>query len=93
MPSVIANLKVKEDKVDEAKSALKQLSVETLASEPGTLVYSVHQRQDDPTAFVFYEKYENEEAFKIHGKNLATKGAMFAGILAGAPEIIMLDEV
>ncbi len=93
MPSVIANLKVKENKIEEAKKFLKELSEETLANEPGTLVYTVHQRADDPTAFVFYEKYESEEAFKIHGKNLASKGASFAGILAGAPEIIMIEEV
>jgi quinol monooxygenase YgiN len=93
MPSVIANLKVKEDKIEEAKTFLKQLAEDTLASESGTLVYAVHQRQDDPACFVFYEKYESEEAFKIHGKNLASKGAGFAGILAGAPEIIMIDEV
>jgi len=92
MPAVVANLKVKEDKVEEARTALKQLAEETLASEEGTLVYTVHQRQDDPTAFVFYEKYKDEESFKIHGKNLASKGAVFAGILAGPPEIIMLDE-
>ncbi len=93
MPSVIANLKVREDKVDEAKVFLKRLSEETLANESGTLVYDVHQRQDDPTVFVFYEKYESEEALAIHGKNLASKGADLAGILAGAPEIIMLTEV
>ncbi len=93
MPSVIANLKVKEDKIEEAKVALKQLAEETLADEEGTLAYTVHQRKDDPTTFVFYEKYQDEEAFKIHGKNLAAKGAVFAGILAGAPEIIMIDEV
>ena len=93
MPSVIANLKVKEDKIEEAKKFLKDLAEETLANESGTLAYIVHQRKDDPSAFVFYEKYESEEAFKIHGKNLASKGAGFAGILAGAPEIIMIDEV
>ncbi|MCP4037481.1 MAG: antibiotic biosynthesis monooxygenase [bacterium] len=93
MPTVVANLKVKEDKIEEAKVALKQLSEETLAAEEGTLVYAVHQRQDDPTIFVFYEKYADDEAFKIHGKNLASKGALFAGILAGAPEIIMLEDV
>lgn len=93
MPSVIANLKVKEDKIEEAKAFLTELAKDTLASESGTLAYTVHQRTDDPTAFVFYEKYENEEAFKIHGKNLASKGAGFAGILAGAPEIIMIEEV
>ena len=93
MSSVIANLKVKQDKIEEAKTFLKQLAEETLANESGTLAYTVHQRQDDPTAFVFYEKYESEEAFKIHGKNLASKGAGFAGILAGPPEIIMIDEI
>ena len=47
MPSVIANVKVKEDKIEEAKKFLKELSEETLANESGTLVYSVHQRTDD----------------------------------------------
>ena len=93
MPSVIANLKVKEDKVEEARLALKQLAEETLSSEEGTLAYTVHQRQDDPTAFVFYEKYESEEAFKTHSKNLASKGAGFAGILAGPPSIVVLEEI
>jgi quinol monooxygenase YgiN len=93
MPSVIANLKVKEDKIDEAKTFLKQLCEETLANESGTLVYAAHQRRDDPTVFVFYEKYESDEAFKIHAKNLASKGAGFAEILAGAPEIILIEEL
>lgn len=93
MPSVIANIKVKEDKIDEAKGFFKQLASDTLAAESGTLAYTVHQRVDDPATFVFYEKYESEEAFKIHGKNLAAKGAQFAGVMAGPPEIIMIDEV
>ncbi|MBW2290750.1 MAG: antibiotic biosynthesis monooxygenase [Deltaproteobacteria bacterium] len=93
MPSVIANLKVKQDKIEEAKTFLTQLAKESLANESGTLVYTVHQRKDDPASFVFYEKYESEEAFNIHGKNLASKGAGFAGILAGPPEIILIEEV
>ena len=93
MPSVIANLKVKQDKIEEAKTFLKQLAEETLANESGTLAYTVHQRKDDPASFFFYEKYESEEAFKIHGKNLASKGADFAGVLAGPPEIILIEEV
>jgi len=93
MPSVIATLKVKEDKIEEAKTALKQLATETLASEPGTLVYTVHQRKDSPSTFVFYEKYADDEAFKTHGTNLRAKGAVFAGILAGPPDIVVVDEV
>jgi len=93
MPSVVATIKVKEDKIEEAKTFLKQLATDTLANEPGTLVYTVHQRKDDPTTFVFYEKYESDEAFATHGKNLKSAGAGFAAILAGAPDIQILDEV
>ncbi len=93
MPSVVATIKVKEDKIEEAKQFLKELSAETLANESGTLAYVFHQQQDDPTTFVVYEKYESEEAFKTHSKNLAAKGAGFAGILAGAPSIVMLEEI
>ena len=93
MPSVIATIKVKEDKIEEAKTFLKELAAKTLANESGTQVYTPHQRKDDPTTFVFYEKYESDEAFAIHGKNLASAGKGFAGILAGPPEIVMLEEV
>ncbi len=93
MPSVVATLKVKEDKIEEAKTFLKQLSADTLAKESGTLAYTVHQKKDDPTAFVFYEKYESDEAFAQHSKNLAAVGKDFAAILAGPPEIVFLEEV
>ena len=93
MPSVIATIKVKEDKLEEAKGFLKQLAADTLANESGTLAYTVHQQKGTPTTFVFYEKYESDEAFATHGENLKAKGAGFAGILAGAPEIVLLDEV
>ena len=82
MPSVMATLKVKEDKIEEAKTFLTQLSKDTLANEPGTLAYTVHQRKD-----------ESDAAFAEHGKNLKAAGAGFAAILAGAPEIVVMDEV
>ncbi len=93
MPSVVATIKVKEDKIEEAKQFLKELSADTLANESGTLAYVFHQQQDDPTTFVAYEKYDSEEAFKTHSKNLASKGAGFAGILAGRPSIVLLEEI
>jgi quinol monooxygenase YgiN len=93
MPSVIATIKVKEDKVEEARSFLKNLAEETLANEPGTLAYTPHQHKEDPTTFTFYEKYENDEAFAIHGKNLASKNAEFAELLAGRPEITFVEEL
>ena len=93
MPSVIATLKIKEDKIEEAKTFLKQLSADTLAKEPGTLAYTVHQKKDEPTSFVFYEKYESDEALAQHSENLKAVGSSFAGILAGRPEIVFLEEI
>jgi quinol monooxygenase YgiN len=93
MPSVVAKIQVKEDKLAEALAFLKQLTKETLANEKGTLAYVFHQQKDDPTKFVAYEKYADDAAFKTHSANLASKGAQVAGILAGRPEIILLDEL
>jgi quinol monooxygenase YgiN len=93
MPSVIATLKVKEDKLEEARSFLKQLAADTLAREPGTLAYTVHQKKGEPTTFVFYEKYESDQALAEHSANLKAAGARFAAVLAGPPEIVLLEEV
>lgn len=93
MPSVVATLKVKEDKVEEAKTFLKQLAADTLSKEPGTLAYTVHQRKDEPATFVFFEKYESDAALAQHSENLKAVGAQFAAILAGRPEIVFLEEV
>ena len=93
MPSVIATLKVKEDKIEQAKSFLKQLAADTLAKESGTLAYTVHQKKDDPASFVFYEKYESDAALAEHSANLKAVGSDFAAILAGRPEIVLIEEV
>jgi quinol monooxygenase YgiN len=93
MPSVVATLKVKEDKLEEATAFFKELAASVLAEEPGTLVYTLLQRQDDPHTVVVYEKYESDEAFATHGKNLAAKGAQFMAVLAGPPDIVILDEM
>ncbi len=93
MPSIVATINVKEDKIEQAKSLFRDLVAGIRANEPGTLAYIVHQRIDKPTAFIFYEKYKDDEAVKIHGKNLAAHGAAFAGVMAGPPEILRLEEV
>ena len=93
MPTVIATLKVKEDKIEEAKGLFKQLAADTLANEAGTLTYLPLQQTDAPATFVFYERYTSDEALAIHGKNLAAAAKNFAGVLAGPPEIVKLEEI
>jgi quinol monooxygenase YgiN len=93
MPTVIATIKVHEAKAEEAKTFFKQLAAEVLANEPGTLAYVLNQRKDDPTVFMAYEKYESDAALGVHSKNLGAKAAEFGAFLAGAPEIVVLDEI
>ncbi len=93
MPSVIATIKVKEDKVDEAKVLFARLAKDVTSNEPGTTAYIPHQRSDEPTTFVFYEKYTDAAAFATHGENLAKVGKEFGSVMAGPPEIVMLEEV
>ena len=93
MPSVVATLRVKQDKIDEAKSFLRTLAANVRANEPGTQAYVFHQKKDDPCVFVAYEKYASEEAFKQHGQNLRAHGAGFVAVLDGRPEIVLLDEI
>jgi quinol monooxygenase YgiN len=93
MLTAIATLRVKKDKIEEAKEAFRKLAATVRQSEPGTLAYVFHQKKDDPSVFVVYEKYENDAAFATHGQNLRTHGAALAGILEGRPEVMFLGEI
>ncbi len=93
MLSVVATLKVKEDKIEEARTFFKDLEAETLANESGTLEYKFFQQRGEPATFVCIEKYEDDAAFGVHGQNLAAKGAAFAALLDGRPAIVMLEDI
>ncbi len=93
MFTVLAELKVREGKIEEAKTAFRELAKTVKAGEPGTLVYNFHQRKDDPRTFLVYERYQDEGAFQQHMGNLAKHAAAFASVLEGAPNATFLDEV
>ncbi|HEX4979382.1 MAG TPA: putative quinol monooxygenase [Acidimicrobiales bacterium] len=61
-------------------------------AEPGTLAYIIHQAADDPDTVVFYEMYADQAAFEAHsgGQVLANVMPKLAGLIAGAPEMLML---
>ncbi len=42
-------------------------------SEPGTLFYATHKVKDAPLSRIFYELYENREAFDAHERAEHTK--------------------
>ncbi|EST18046.1 hypothetical protein M878_46110 (plasmid) [Streptomyces roseochromogenus subsp. oscitans DS 12.976] len=44
-----------------------------IRTEPGTLVYAVHEPVDEPLVRVFYELYADREAFQAHEDQPHTK--------------------
>ena len=57
-----------------AFDALVAATVEQIvASEPGTLIYAVHQVDGASLSRVFYELYENREAFDAHENQAHTR--------------------
>lgn len=70
MITLIATLKVKEGKMEEAIDILKEIVPQVKASEPGCLEYIPHTVRGDETTIIFYEKYSNKEALKLHAANL-----------------------
>ena len=70
MITLIATVKVKEGKMEEAIEALKEIVPIVKASEPGCLEYVPHKVRGEDTTIIFYEKYQDKEALKAHSANL-----------------------
>ena len=91
---VVAKLKAKQGSEKEMEKVLRD-AVQKVASEEGTLAYTLHRSQSDPCTFMFYEKYRDAEALKTHSATPHFK-AMFAALkdlVASPAEIDMYDEL
>lgn len=91
---VIAKLKAKSGEESKMADALRAM-VSKVEKEEGTLVYTLHQAQNDPTQFLFYEKYADGEALKAHSSTPYFKELFgtLKPLLDGAPEIEMYTEL
>lgn len=94
MLSVIAKIPVKEEKLNEAIEAFKQLMQE-VAKEEGTLSYSLNVSKTEPNTLVVLERYKDKAALAAHSATphflaFAGKGAE---LFAGKPEIIVMNEL
>ena len=91
---VVARLKAKSGEESKMADAL-QAMVSKVEQEEGTLMYTLHQAQNDPTQFLFYEKYADGEALKAHSSTPYFKELLgiLEPLLDGAPEIEMYTEI
>lgn len=95
MITVIATLKVQAGKEGAFQQEAEKMIAHVKANEPGTLTYILHRSTSDPTEFVFFETYKDQESLTLHGGSEPMRhffGAV-GGLVAGRPEIKMYAEI
>lgn len=80
--TIVANIKANADKVALVKAELLKL-IEVTQAETGCINYDLHQDNENPTHFMFYENWQSRELWQAHMANQhlqdymkATEGAV-----------------
>ncbi len=63
--TIVANIHAKSDKVELVKAELQKL-VATTRAEDGCIQYDLHQDNEDPAHFLFFENWESRELWQVH---------------------------
>ncbi len=63
--TVVAKLAARKDAVETVKAEVLKM-VEPTRLEPGCIEYRLHQDNEDPAVFLFYENWENLSCLKQH---------------------------
>ena len=63
--TIVADIKAKSDQIDLVKAELLKL-IATTRAEAGCVDYDLHQDNEDPAHFLFYENWESRELWQAH---------------------------
>lgn len=88
--TIVANIKTKADKVELVKAELLKL-IDITRAEKGCINYDLHQDNENPTHFMFYENWESRELWQTHMGNQHLKDYMAA--TDGAVDEFILNEM
>lgn len=88
--TIVAKIIAKADQTELVKAELLKLIPPTLA-EAGCINYDLHQDNENPNVFLFFENWENRELWQAHMSN--THLAEFAKAIDGATEEITVSEM
>lgn len=94
MLTVIAKLPVKEGKMEEALAIFTEL-IAKVATEDGTVMYSLNKDKANPNLLVVVEQYKDKAALDFHSATPHFK-AFFAAsgaFIGGKPELSVLEEI
>jgi len=88
--TIIANIKANADKVELVKTELLKL-IDVTRAEEGCIDYDLHQDNENPAHFLFFENWESRELWQIHMENQHLKDFMAA--TEGAVEEVSVNEM
>jgi quinol monooxygenase YgiN len=88
--TVIANIKAHTDKIDLVKTELRKL-IDVTRVEKGCINYDLHQDNENPAHFLFYENWETRDLWQTHMNNQHLADYMAA--TEGAVEDFTLNEM
>ena len=75
--TIVANIHAKSDKIDLVKSELEKIIAPTL-TEKGCINYEMHQDNENPAHFLFFENWESRELWQAHMEKQHLKDYMAA---------------
>ena len=88
--TIVANIKANPDKVDLVRQELLRL-IDITRAEPGCINYDLHQDNENPAHFMFYENWESRELWQTHMN--APHLAAYMAATEGAVESFTLNEM
>ena len=88
--TIVAHITAKADKIELVKTELEKL-IETTRAEKGCLQYDLHQDNDNPAHFLFFENWESRDLWQDHMNNQHLKE--FLSATEGAVEDLALSEM
>lgn len=88
--TIVANIKAKDDQAELVKSELEKL-IDITRDGDACINYDLHQDNENPVQFLFYEKWESRDLWQMHMGNQHLKGYMVA--MDGAVKKFILNEM
>lgn len=88
--TIVANIKANVDNVELVKAELLKL-IEVTRAETGCINYDLHQDNENPAHFMFYENWQSRELWQMHMANQHLQDYMKA--TEGAVEEFTLNEM
>ncbi|KPZ72512.1 MULTISPECIES: putative quinol monooxygenase [unclassified Shewanella] len=88
--TIVANIIAKADKVELVKAELVKL-IDVTRVEEGCINYDLHQDNENPAHFLFYENWQSRELWQTHMNN--THLADYMAATEGAVDSFVLNEM